>query len=172
MRAWVPKQIVCIYIFLAPPSEMSVSKMATTAQDCVCCDADIVVPGVQDDAICTGDNANISIGDNANIDVSCFCEVMNFISIPVVTNSQNAEPCLGLEQDTPRNLSCSMLQEENPIISDEELQEIEAGDSGCPVQQYSVEDGGDRGSGKPINSSHFSENGATTCPKRKQENTC
>jgi hypothetical protein len=119
-------ELACLAMNKAPPSEMSVSKMATTAQDCVCCDADIVVPGVQDDAICTGDNANISIGDNANID--------------------NAEPCLGLEQDTPRNLSCSMLQEENPIISDEELQEIEAGDSGCPVQHYSVEDEGDQGS--------------------------
>ncbi|CAI8034659.1 hypothetical protein GBAR_LOCUS19492 [Geodia barretti] len=102
------------------PSEMSVSKMATTAQECVCFDAE-VVPGAQDDTYSTGDNA---IGDNANID--------------------NAEPCLGLKQDTPRCLSCSMLQEENPIISGEELQVIEAGDSGinsCPVQQYSVEEG-------------------------------
>ena len=57
--------------------------MATTAQDCVCCDADVVVPGVQDDAISTGDNLNISIGDNANIDVSCFCEIT---SIPVVVH--------------------------------------------------------------------------------------
>ncbi|CAI8019265.1 hypothetical protein GBAR_LOCUS11596 [Geodia barretti] len=43
------------------PSEMSVSKMATTAQDCVCCDADVVVPGVQDDTSSTGDNANIAM---------------------------------------------------------------------------------------------------------------
>ena len=55
--------------------------MATTAQECVCCDADVVVPGAQDDTSSTGDNA---IGDNANIDVSCFREMMNFTSIPVV----------------------------------------------------------------------------------------
>ena len=72
----------CVF-FLAPPpqpSEMSVSKMATTAQECVCFDAE-VVPGAQDDTYSTGDNA---IGDNANIDVSCFREIMNFTSIPVV----------------------------------------------------------------------------------------
>ena len=32
--------------------------MATTAQDCVCCDAE-VVPGVQEDTLSTGNNANI-----------------------------------------------------------------------------------------------------------------
>ena len=63
-----------------------------------------------------------------------------------------------------------MLQEENPIITGEELQEIEAGDSGCPVQQYSVEDE-DQGSGKLMNSSHFYENGVTTCIL-SQEETC
>ena len=45
-----------------------------------------------------------------------------------------------------------MIQEENPIISSEELQEDEAGDCeiiSFPVQQYSVEDEGDNGSGKP-----------------------
>ena len=45
-----------------------------------------------------------------------------------------------------------MIQEENPIISSEELQEDEAGDCeiiSFPVQQYSLEDEGDNGSGKP-----------------------
>ena len=51
-----------------------------------------------------------------------------------------------------------MTQEENPIISSEELQEDKAEDCeirSFPVQQYSVEDEGDNGSGKPINSSYF-----------------
>ena len=90
------------------------------------------------------------------------------------TNSQNAEPCFGLEQDTPRSLSYSMFPDENPIISSEELQEDAAGDSGirsCPLQRYSVEDEGNQGSGKLMNSSHFSENGATTCIL-SQEKTC
>ena len=64
-----------------------------------------------------------------------------------------------------------MLQEENPIISGEELQVIEAGDSGinsCPVQQYSVEEG-DQSSGKPITrrTSLRMVQQHAFCPKRK-----
>ena len=54
--------------------------MATTAQDCVCCDADMVMAGIHDDTSSTGENAILSIGDNENIDVSFFREnlIMNF----------------------------------------------------------------------------------------------
>ena len=85
---------------------------------------------------------------------------MNFTSILMflgVTNSQKSEPCLCHEQDvmcTPRSMSCCIIQQENPIISSEELQEDEAEDCeirSFPMQQYSVEDEGDNGSGKPIN---------------------